>query len=1579
MYLMKHFPFIFGLVAALFISCGQHAEVGSGQVQWQASWIGAPWDGEEFDKTTVLPAPEFRKEILVSKRLEKAVAHVCGLGFFELSVNGGKVGDQVLVPNESSYGPRGERINFDPVPMIDTSWRNYRVYYLDYQLEDILKEGENTIDIILGNGFFSTGRLRWVAPYGTPRLIFQLELDYADGSRETIVSDNSWKVRRSPIVLNDMFEGEIYDARKEDSSEWENAVTRNAPEGALMLQTGPADKIKEELEPVSISALPDGRWEVDFGDYITGWVKLMDFNLAEGAEISIEFPIEGDFNGVYKYIGRGGKVESYAPRFSWWTFRKAVISGWEGELKKDKLIAQVVYSDVDVVSEFDCSNPLLVRIHNIWIRTQKDNMHLSVPTDCPHREKGPYTGDGEVACVTVMRNFGVDEFYRKWLRDISDCQDAKTGYTPNAAPWHTGCGGGVPWGAAICIIPWEHYLHYGDASVLEEHFDAMRAQLDYMTTWRTPEGVMYMQQFKDNGEIDYWKNLGEWCPPYNLVNDSLVHTYFLWKCANFVASAAKTIGKGEEARKYAALAAEVREAFHKVFYNPETQSYGNLDGANIFALAMGVPEDIKEGVLKSLKTEIQGNGGHLITGIFGTQLFFDVLCDNGLEEMAYSAMTKTDYPSYGWWIAQGADTFWEDWPGESSKNHPMFGGGISWMYSRIAGLQIDESKPAYKHFIVRPTPVGDLKWASYSIETPRGKAAVKWELEDDEFCLEVLVPKGSSATVYMPWGGKALTLKAGEHKLKAEKPAFKADDLLCEGMEEPLGIDSALPHFSWKIDSDAPMAQSAYEIEVGPDLWDSGKVLSSRQLMIPYEGIPLKSRTQAWWRVRVWNQDGEVSAWSEKQRFGIGIIGEDRLEGEYIGAVSGEGRAPILKKTFAIEEKTSPAILYVNSLGYHEVYINGEKLGDGVLNPAVSQLDKRSLIMCYDVSEMLKKGENEIQIWAGSGWYKPATFDAAYPGPLVKAELDICGKPVLCTDASWKGAWSGYRDVGTWQAHHFDGEVIHAGTEPKWGPVDVVKIEGIAATMQMCEPCRVQETLKPVGVEKMDDGSWKVDFGRCSNSLFEIKLPPLPAGHKVKAVFADIDTEGFNPSICGWDEYISSGSKEGDTFINKFNHHVFRYVKIEGLDQAPSLESMKAHRMRTDYKQGGYFRSSDEDLNSIHDLMAWTMENLAFDGYMVDCASIERLGYGGDGNASTLSLQIRTATGPLYMNWLQAWIDVQLSDGCLPHTAPSPYRAGGGPYWCSFIVQAPWRSYVSYADARPLERCYPAMKRWLGYVEKYMEGGLLKCWPEYSHRWWYLGDWAAPEGVDVRNPESIDLVNNCAVVQSLIDLEKIALLLGEEDEATAFREKCETLRKTIHSTFFKAGENIYASGCQLDMVYPLLVGAVPEELVPAVRAKLKERTESEYDGHLKTGLVGIPVITEWASLEGECDWMYGMLKKKDYPGYLYMMENGATGVWEVWEGSRSYFHNCYNGIGSWFYQALGGIIPLEPGYSRVSINPQAPEGLDWVEVCQETPYGSILVKRNGNKVEVELPVGVSAVIGGKEYSSAKTLKINTKI
>jgi len=767
--------------------------------EWKAQWIGAPWQGEEpipdpvrgENRQTILkemppPAPLLRKAIIINKEIKAARAYITGLGYFEFYVNGAKVSDDVLVPNQTNYGKR-PGLEKAGIPLPD-DFREYRVMYLSYDISGLLKKGENVLGAIVGNGFYNAP-MNWTQSYGTPRFISQIYVTYTDGTEDIIVSDGSWKTSKSPIVMDLIYQGEHYDARLEqsgwsapgfDDSTWENAVLRRKPEGIMKAHMSPADKVMEHLKPVAIIKNSDGKYYVDFGQEISGWVRISGLQGDAGRVIDFDYMCESTM-GDNTYTLKGGENESYAARFTWFVFRQVVVTNWPGNLSADQITAEAVYTDVETTGKFETSNPLFNNINRIWWRSQTDNMHGAIASDCPHRERSPYTGDGQVACVTVMHNFDSRAFYTKWIQDIVGAQIEETGYVPNGAPWQPGCGGGVAWGAAVNIMPWEYFVHYGDTSLLAYTYDAMKGYVRYMLTWTDKDGIMNSQRTGNNGQPLRWFNLGDWCAPAELPPDMMVHTFYLWRCADFTSKAAKVLGFADESKEYSALTERTKQAFQKRFFDQEKGTYGP-GGGNIFALVMGVPADQENRVIDALKKDITAGGGHLDTGIFGTQFFFEVLADHGMQELAYQAMNKKTQPSYGWWIEQGASTSWEQWDGSGSRNHPMFGGGLVWFYRKLAGLNTDPENPGYRNIIFRPQPAGDMKYASYSNLTPYGTAGIRWEKNGNDFIMDVKVPVGSTATVYIPAGS------AGEVRENGSAIKKKNKDIIYTGIEDNYAV-----------------------------------------------------------------------------------------------------------------------------------------------------------------------------------------------------------------------------------------------------------------------------------------------------------------------------------------------------------------------------------------------------------------------------------------------------------------------------------------------------------------------------------------------------------------------------------------------------------------------------------------------------------------------------------------------------------------------------------------------------------------------------------------------------------------------
>ena len=729
--------------------------------EWKGKWIGAPWQGEEsydvMGSMEFLPAPLLRKEFKIEKPIKQARYYGTGLGYHELYINGKRVGEDYFSPNQTNYDRRPNLVNRGIV--VADPFEEYTVMYLSHDLKELLSEGENAIGVILGNGFYDI-TTHWVQGYGTPRFIGQIEILYEDGTTQIISSDESWRAERSAIVSDQIYYGEHYDARLEhdgwataayDDSAWAKVALRRAPCGKLIPQNGPADRITERFTPVEFEKREDGIYKIKFPVEVSGWVALKNIKAQKGQRIDIKYLSESPGNGSNSYTAKGTGDESYHARFTWFVFSEVEISGIDN-LSAEQVEAHAVNSDVEPAGKFETSNELINKINQIWQRSQLDNMHGSVASDCPHRERSAYTGDAQVACVTVMHNFATQTFYNKWIRDMRGAQTAD-GYIPNGAPWQPGCGGGVGWGAAIEIIPWEFYRHYGDRRVLEQNFDAMCRHVRWMTTWVNEKGLMLMQDPQE------WKNLGDWLPPRQLPPAELVHTFFLVHCADIVVRTAHTLGLNAEAKEFATIRDKAAEAFHRELYDPTTGSYGKF-GSNVMALKLGVPAERKAKVVKALRDNIAEVNDHLDTGIVGTRYLCEILVENGLEDLAYKIINQRDFPSFGWWIEQGATTTWEQWDGGNSRNHPMFGGGIGWFYRDLAGLEATDA--GYRSFEVRPVLPEGLEWVRYSHNTTYGEIDIKWQRKAEDFTLSCVVPVGSTATIWVPFSGS-------EPKVKLDK------------------------------------------------------------------------------------------------------------------------------------------------------------------------------------------------------------------------------------------------------------------------------------------------------------------------------------------------------------------------------------------------------------------------------------------------------------------------------------------------------------------------------------------------------------------------------------------------------------------------------------------------------------------------------------------------------------------------------------------------------------------------------------------------------------------------------------------
>ncbi len=727
---------------------------------WEAQWIGAPWQ-EDVRGNWYTRYPMFRKAFSVGPDLKEAKVYICGLGWFELSLNGEKAGDDFFVPGFTDYTRRPFLEESRQIP-ISPDVTSHQCLYMGYDITSLLHRGDNVVGVLLGNGYFHTaptGQVRRQGEsFGTPRLICRIELTYKDGHHEHICSDASWQCAPSPIVFGDLWEGEVYDAREEDENwnkagtpgpAWTAAVPVAAPHGPLKAQSGPVDKVCESLRPCSLLRQEDGSWRVDFGKVISGWVRLKDVRGSAGDTLRVRF--EGEYPSPRcEYVFASDKPVTFAPRFTWYVFREAVVSGVE-RLRPDQIVAEAVCSDVPVLADFRSSEPMLRQILDLFLQAQKDNMHAGVASDCPHRERLPYTGDGQVAMAAVMDFFSADAFYNKWIQDILASQHPASGYVPNGAPWEPMCGGGVPWGAAICVMPWEFYLHTGDRKLLRDSLEGMKGYLRYLSDWERPDGTILSQRTLPDGTPCRWYNLGDWSPAFDLPDPGLVHTFYYWYCASIAAQSAEALGEREDAEAFRERAERIREAFHRVFYDAQRCSYGDC-GGNVFALFMGgLPSERLDAVRQSLRDELENKyRGHLNTGFVATRFLFETLALNGMNDLAFTIMTQRDFPGYGWFLEQGATTLWEYWDGRHSHCHPMFGGGLTWLSRVLSGVRTDPAEPGFRHVVIRPVPVPGLDDVLYAAPTPYGRVSSHYSCREGRVSLDVEVPVGCRATVFVP-------------------------------------------------------------------------------------------------------------------------------------------------------------------------------------------------------------------------------------------------------------------------------------------------------------------------------------------------------------------------------------------------------------------------------------------------------------------------------------------------------------------------------------------------------------------------------------------------------------------------------------------------------------------------------------------------------------------------------------------------------------------------------------------------------------------------------------------------------------
>ncbi len=734
---------------------------------WKAQWIATG--------NSSLQAPLFRKEFEMNKQVKDAYVYVTGLGNYELYINGKKIGQHVLDPAITDY--------------------RKRVLYATYDITEQLKKGMNVAGVLLGNGAYRLKKTkdRYCSGNGnvfsdTLRFIMQLNITYADGSKKSVITDKSWKSSGSPITFNNFYGGEDYDARLEkagwssagfDASDWQQVIKVDSPGGILQSQLMSPIKVIKTIKPIATTNPEPGVYLFDMGQNFAGWWRIKvkgSSGIAvrvRGAETLNDslFPKplqSGDHLSIKhryhsrvwtNYILKGKDIEVYEPRFFYTGLRYIEVT--MDNHKNPALLeveGRVVHSALEFNGKFVTSDSLLNKIHRATVWSQIANTYGN-PTDCPHREKGAYTGDGEIIAESSIYDFQMAAFYTKWLNDMQDAQE-ENGRIPNTAPTLIGGnGGGVAWGSACILLPWWMYQYYNDTRILKEHYVTMKRYLEYLhklaRTDANPKEAYIINNFGG-----YWYSLGEWCAPGQSdgPDHAMVNTYYYYQDAVFLSRIATILGKSADALKYQALADTVKNALNKKFFDPGTNLYATKTAYQTYQLlALAgeiVPDGHQEKVVKTLTDDIiSTHKGHLNTGIIGTKYLWYVLVHSGHSDLAYTVAMQTTYPGYGYWIKKGATTLWEEWSGKNSHNHQMFGSVDEFFYKYLAGIRSPEdgkTTHGYKHIHIQPYVPDGLSSVEASVETGAGYIESGWYHSSDLFHLKIVIPANSDASVSIP-------------------------------------------------------------------------------------------------------------------------------------------------------------------------------------------------------------------------------------------------------------------------------------------------------------------------------------------------------------------------------------------------------------------------------------------------------------------------------------------------------------------------------------------------------------------------------------------------------------------------------------------------------------------------------------------------------------------------------------------------------------------------------------------------------------------------------------------------------------
>lgn len=748
------------------IPAGRWANAVFKKDSFKAKWA----DVDTLSAKSIIMRKEFKTS---GKKITDAVVYVSGLGHYEMKINGRKVGDSEFAPLWSEYSKT--------------------VYYNVYDVTDMLTGGGNAINVLLGNGFFNVQRMgrysKLQTSFGAPQMILRMEINYSDGSRQTVTSGADWKYDFSPITFNSIYGGESYDARLEqkgcdkagfDDSRWRKAVTVEGPEGTLTPQTTQPVKIMERYGIKSCSRIPADSlaaaskatkrdidpsvFVADMGQNLAGFPEItvkgrrgQKVTLLVAEKLTRQGACDQRQTGrqhYYEYTLNGDGEETWHPRFSYYGYRYIQVEGavLEGQPNPDNLPVLTslnscfIYNSAEEVSSFECSNPLFTDTHRLIERAERSNMQ-SVLTDCPHREKLGWLEQDHLCGPSLMYNYDMTRYAPKVIRDITDTQKAD-GLVPTTAPQYISFGNlfddSPEWGSTLIIMPFMYYDMYGDSTLITDNYTSMRRYVDYLTS-RSADGIV------SHGLGD-WYDYGPWRAGFSKNTPiPLVATAHYIFDLQLITKAADMTGNKADAEKYSALLSKVTDAFNREFYKPDSCTYGTgSQTSNALPLYLGLAGSNKQKVMGSLIADIKAHGNRLTTGDVGNRYLFQTLAQNGHNELLYTMLNHYDTPGYGFQLKHGATTLTEQWDPRqgSSWNHFMMGQIDEWLFKTLGGIQNQPGTHGMRHLLIQPTLVGDLQYVKASTASLYGKISVHCTRTS----LTVEIPVGSDATVVLPDG-----------------------------------------------------------------------------------------------------------------------------------------------------------------------------------------------------------------------------------------------------------------------------------------------------------------------------------------------------------------------------------------------------------------------------------------------------------------------------------------------------------------------------------------------------------------------------------------------------------------------------------------------------------------------------------------------------------------------------------------------------------------------------------------------------------------------------------------------------------